>query len=69
LRVTIPLNTTATVRIPTNDVATIQESGKSAKTSSGVRFVLSGEGFAEYELGSGQYVFVSKITPGAKKSN
>jgi len=69
LRVIVPLNTTATIHIPTNDVASIHESRKSAQTSSGVRFVLSGEGFAEYEVGSGQYVFVSKITPQAKKSN
>jgi alpha-L-rhamnosidase len=61
LKVSIPLNTTATVYIPTSDPASVIESGKAADKSKGVRFVRSEEGVAAYEVGSGDYVFVSHL--------
>jgi alpha-L-rhamnosidase len=64
LLVTIPLNTTATVRLPTDNPSTIKENGNPAQAASGVRFLRSGDGFAEYEVGSGDYVFISNFKVG-----
>lgn len=61
LKVTIPANTTALVYIPTKDVSSVTESGKPAAQSEGVRFIGTENNFAVYEVGSGQYEFVSVI--------
>jgi len=59
LRVTIPANTTATVYLPANDLATISESGEALVKAAGVHaFNMSGDR-AELEIGSGDYHFVS----------
>jgi len=61
LKVTIPANTTALVYIPTKDVSSVTESGKPAAQSEGVRFIGTENNFAVYEVGSGQYEFLSAI--------
>ncbi len=63
LRVSIPLNTTATVYIPTSDPASIKENGREAGTSRGVRLGRSVPGAVTYEIGSGEYIFTSRFYP------
>ncbi len=53
LQVTVPPNTTATIRVPTSDASKITESGQSARPSR------LDEGAALFEAGSGTYSFVS----------
>ena len=57
--VTIPANTTATVYVPANDVASVTESGKPAVQSEGVRFLRMEEGRAVFEVTSGTYAFAA----------
>ena len=60
LKVTIPVNTSATVFLPTTDAQSITESGKPAANAEGVKFLrIEGEN-AVYEIGSGSYVFACK---------
>jgi alpha-L-rhamnosidase len=56
-KLSVPPNTTATAFVPATDPKTVQESGKPAAQSEGVRFVRFEEGAAVYELGSGTYRF------------
>ena len=69
LRVSIPLNTTATVYIPTNDPSSVTESGKAASTALGVRLLRNEDSVAVYEVGSGAYVFASRLGPGTQVQN
>lgn len=62
MNVTIPANTTATVYVPTDDQATVKESGKSTSEAEGIRFVKMDGGKAVYEVGSGTYAFTSTLT-------
>ena len=57
MEVTIPVNTTATVYIPTKDNNSVTESGKPASQSKGVKFLRMEGKAAVYEIGSGHYVF------------
>jgi len=57
LNVTIPANTTARVRIPANDASLVQESGKKATLSEGVKFVRQAGGNSIFTVGSGTYSF------------
>jgi hypothetical protein len=57
LDVTVPANTTATLRFPAGDRSVVTESGGLAEQADGVRFVRSGAGEVVYELGSGTYSF------------
>lgn len=61
LKVSIPVNTIATVYIPTADREKIQESGKPADQAEGVRFLRMEKGAAVYEVGSGEYQFTSPL--------
>jgi len=61
--VSIPANTTATLRLPATDAARVTESGKPASKARGVRFVKMDGQTAVYELGSGSYRFVSEEAP------
>lgn len=61
LEVVIPANTTATVSLPANDLASITENGKPVEKSEGVKFVSAANGKATYEIGSGTYRFASRI--------
>ncbi|MHC4736168.1 MAG: alpha-L-rhamnosidase C-terminal domain-containing protein [Planctomycetota bacterium] len=60
LNVTIPPNTTATVYVPAKSTGSVTESGQPARTSEGVRFLRMEDGRAIYDIGSGNYVFVSE---------
>ena len=65
MQVTVPVNTVATVHVPTTDSAAVTESGRPAKEADGVRsFQVSGED-AVYEVESGSYVFEAPdgVTP------
>ena len=55
--VTIPPNTTARVFIPTKDIGSITESGKSVEKSTTVKFLRMEDKTAICEISSGHYVF------------
>ncbi len=57
MTVTIPINTTATVHVPTRDASGVIESGIPAGQSRGVSFLRMENGAALYEVGSGHYQF------------
>ena len=57
-RVTIPANTTATLRLPISDGLYIYESGQLAENAEGVTYIETAEGYATYEVGSGSYLFM-----------
>lgn len=61
-KVTVPPNTTATVYIPTNDVASIHESGRNIEKCAGLKFNRIENNGAVYEIGSGRYEFSSSFT-------
>jgi alpha-L-rhamnosidase len=60
LKVSIPPNTTATVRVPASDPAHMYESGRPAGQSPGVTFVRMDGDAALYQVESGAYDFVTK---------
>ncbi len=60
LHVVIPVNTTATVYVPTNDAASVKESGKPVSSAAGVKFLRSADGANVYQIGSGSYTFSSR---------
>jgi alpha-L-rhamnosidase len=60
LRVTVPVNTTATVYVPVGAAANVTEGGKPASTSAAVKSLGKREGAAVFEVGSGDYEFVVK---------
>jgi len=57
LELTIPVNTTARVFIPTKDSGSITESGKAADQSKAIKFLRKEGKTAVYEIGSGHYEF------------
>jgi alpha-L-rhamnosidase len=57
--VTIPLNTTAMIAVPTSDVASVKEGAAEAAKAPGVQFIRAGQGAAVYKVGSGRYHFVA----------
>jgi len=61
LRVTIPVNTTATIFLPAKSAEGIIESGKPAQQSEGVKFIRQEKDRAIFAVGSGEYVFESKF--------
>jgi hypothetical protein len=60
LKVTVPANTTATVYVPARDAESVTESDRPAVRSKGVRFLRMEADAAVYEVGSGNYAFVSE---------
>jgi len=66
LEVTVPVNTTATVHVPTRDAAGITESGKVVANAQGVKFLRADDGVAVFEVGSGTYKFASEMEPLAR---
>jgi hypothetical protein len=60
LDISIPPNTTASVYIPAEKESDVNESGQRAKKVEGVNFIKLENGRAVYEIGSGNYHFVSK---------
>jgi len=61
LDVTIPANTTATVYVPAKSAKSVTESGRSANSAEGVKFLRIKQGKAVFAVGSGHYEFKSKI--------
>lgn len=61
LNITVPVNTTADVLIPTKDVDTIEESGKKASMSEGVSTVKAGENNSLICVESGSYEFAFHV--------
>lgn len=59
LRVTIPSNTTATIRVPTSDPANVREGNRPAAESDGVRPLHSEANAAIFAVGSGVYEFTA----------
>lgn len=63
LNVTIPANSTATVCLPASALSAVTESGNAADHAAGVKFLRLENGRASFEIGSGQYEFVSRQVP------
>ena len=59
--VIIPEGATATICVPTRDVATVKEGGFSAAQSSRVTFLRNEPGYAIYSAQAGRYVFTSDL--------
>ncbi|MEI6071649.1 MAG: glycoside hydrolase family 78 protein [Verrucomicrobiae bacterium] len=59
LNVTIPPNTTATVYVPAGENALVTEGGQPADKAEGVKFLRWKSGASVYEVGSGNYEFLS----------
>ena len=62
LKVTIPVNTSATIYVPapTKDPDNVKESNIPVEKSEGVKFLRMEDNFAVYQVGSGTYSFSSK---------
>lgn len=60
MKVSIPVNTTATVWIPSNEKSTISESGQNISSNKDIRFLKNENGYAVYAVGSGDYDFLVK---------
>ena len=58
LNITIPPNTTATVRIPAANANWISEGKKKLKEHSELKMVRTGEGWVDVKIGSGNYHFI-----------
>lgn len=68
-QITIPANTSATLRLPAGDGLYIYEGAKLAEEADGVQYIGTSEGYATYNVGSGSYVFmVSTEDPTSIKS-
>ncbi|WP_428937381.1 family 78 glycoside hydrolase catalytic domain [Fontivita pretiosa] len=63
LSVTIPINASATVYVPTADPASVHESGGRPDPSRGVRLLAREPAAAVFELACGSYVFESAVIP------
>jgi alpha-L-rhamnosidase len=65
LHVTIPPNTTATIYVPANDAASVQESGRPAANSDGIKAqgMDSASKAAIFAVASGDYTFSSVFQP------
>jgi alpha-L-rhamnosidase len=60
LNVTVPPNTTATVRIPATDASKVTESGKATAGATGITLLRADSGFVSYRVGSGTYRFEAR---------
>ena len=67
-RVTIPANTTATLRLPVSEGLYVYESGVWVDEVEDVKYVETTDGYATYEVGSGSYLFTvsTEIPDGVK---
>jgi len=61
MEVEIPVNTTATVHVPTSDPTSVTESGKPVGDAEGVSLLRTEDNAAVYRVGSGQYVFAALV--------
>ncbi|MEQ9101567.1 MAG: family 78 glycoside hydrolase catalytic domain [Imperialibacter sp.] len=60
MNVTVPVGSTATVYIPASEKEAVTEGGEKAENSASVNFKGMEEGYAIFEVGSGNYNFVAK---------
>ena len=63
LDVVVPANTTASIRFPAREMASITESGKPIQKVADVKFLKLENGKASLEVGSGTYKFASLVGP------
>ncbi|HWH68667.1 MAG TPA: alpha-L-rhamnosidase C-terminal domain-containing protein, partial [Candidatus Sulfotelmatobacter sp.] len=63
LKVSIPANTTATIWVPTDSAQPITEGSGPANRSQHVQFLRRENGYALYQVDSGQYEFHSRRVP------
>ena len=61
LKVVVPPNTSATIYVPTTDADKVLESGKPVSEVKDLKFVGAVDGTVKYEVGSGNYVFISPV--------
>ena len=61
LNLTVPANTTATVYVPAKSIDSVTESGKAADKAENVRFLKMEDNAAVFEIGSGNYCFLSEM--------
>jgi alpha-L-rhamnosidase len=61
LEIVVPANTTATVCLPTSNLASITESGRPVEHAKNVNCLRQEDGKAVYAVGSGKYEFASEI--------
>lgn len=59
LKVVVPVNTTATVCVPAPDLAAVTEGRKPVSRAKDVKFLRQGNGTVDFEVGSGNYKFIS----------
>ena len=59
MEIEVPVNTTATVHVPTSDPMGVTEAGKPAGNAEGVTLLGTEDNVAVYQVGSGQYVFAA----------
>jgi len=59
-QIEVPANTTATVFVPAKSIERVLESGMFARNAPGVKFLRMENGRAVFNIGSGQYHFVSE---------
>ena len=59
--VTVPANSMATLWIPTSRPASVKEGGRSVSRVASIRPLQSVEGYALYEVGSGDYRFTAAL--------
>ena len=62
LHVVVPVNTTATIYVPTVDANSVVESGHPVAQSAAIKFLKMEDAYALYKVGSGDYTFQSKLT-------
>ena len=58
---TVPINTTATVELPTTDAATVLEGGRKATSYPEISAAAASNGNARFVVGSGDYDFSCEI--------
>jgi alpha-L-rhamnosidase len=61
MNVSVPVGSTATVFVPAVKKEDVIESGRKIKKKSDVKFVRIENGYAVYQVGSGDYLFESQI--------
>jgi alpha-L-rhamnosidase len=61
MNVSVPVGSTATVYVPSERQKYVLESGKKIRSRSGVSFIRMENGFAVFNVGSGEYVFENYI--------
>ena len=59
LKVTVPVNTTATIYLPAQNASSVTEGGKPAATAEAVKILGNREGETVFEVGSGDYEFAA----------